>query len=72
MRLLVDTHALIWFAENDSSLSLAARRALTDEANDAYCSVASVWEMAIKASLGKLQLEVGLDTFRRKLDENRM
>ncbi len=71
MRLLVDTHALIWFAENDSNLSARAREALRDEANVLLCSVASIWEMAIKASLGKLKLGSPLEPgFRRSLEEN--
>lgn len=71
MKLLLDTHALIWFAENDSSLSAGARQALRDDANELFCSVASIWEMAIKVSLGKLKLGVRLEPdFRRRLEEN--
>ena len=71
MKLLLDTHALIWLAENDARLSAPARQALEDEKNDLFCSVASIWELAIKASLGKLKLSVQLDTaFRRRLEEN--
>jgi len=70
MKLLLDTHALIWFAENDAHLSLGARQALEDEANELVCSVASIWEMAIKASLGKLKLGALFDTFRRRLEEH--
>jgi PIN domain nuclease of toxin-antitoxin system len=71
MRLLLDTHALIWLAENDSNLSAAARQALRDDGNDLICSVASIWELAIKASLAKLKLGSPLETtFRRTLEEN--
>ena len=71
MKLLLDTHALIWFAEDDARLSSRARKALADEANDLSCSVASIWEMAIKVSLGKLKVGARLDTaFRRRLEEN--
>ena len=71
MKLLLDTHALIWFAENDARLSAQARRSLEDETNDPYCSVASIWEMAIKASLGKLSVTAQLvTTFRRRLETN--
>jgi PIN domain nuclease of toxin-antitoxin system len=71
MKLLLDTHALIWFAENDPRLSARARQALSDAANDSWCSVASIWEMAIKVSVGKLKLGRQLDTnFRRCLDAN--
>jgi PIN domain nuclease of toxin-antitoxin system len=71
MRLLLDTHALIWFAENDSNLSAVARQALGDEANELSCSVASIWEMAIKVSLGKLKLGSSLEPgFHQSLKEN--
>lgn len=61
MRLLIDTHALIWFCEGNPSLSPAARAALEDDGNERYISHAVPWEMAIKLSLAKLQLQVGFD-----------
>jgi len=61
VRLLLDTHAFIWFASGDARLSQAARDALLDEGNPLYLSVASLWEMAIKASLGKLWLAEPLE-----------
>ena len=62
MRLLLDTHAFLWFAAGDPRLPPCARRRIEDTANDRFLSVASVWEMAIKLSLGKLALAVSLDT----------
>jgi PIN domain nuclease of toxin-antitoxin system len=61
MRLLLDTHALLWFCEGNPALSVAARAAMEDSANERYVSHATPWEMAIKISLGKLELEVGYD-----------
>lgn len=61
MRLLLDTHAFLWFVSADPKLSRGARRRIRSIRHDKYLSVASVWEMAIKLSLGKLQLEVSLD-----------
>jgi PIN domain nuclease of toxin-antitoxin system len=63
VNLLVDTHALLWFAAGDRRLSRAARRAM--EADDAglLVSAASVWEMAIKASLGRLRLPTSVDRY---------
>ncbi|HEY7619491.1 MAG TPA: type II toxin-antitoxin system VapC family toxin [Solirubrobacteraceae bacterium] len=54
-RLLVDTHALLWWLTDDAALSTAAREAIADPANEPIVSAASVWEIAIKRSLGKLQ-----------------
>ncbi|MBI2947078.1 MAG: type II toxin-antitoxin system VapC family toxin [Verrucomicrobia bacterium] len=71
MKLLLDTHALIWFAEDDPRLSSGARQALDNEANDLCCSVGSIWEVAIKVSLRKLKVGARLDTaFRRRLEDN--
>ena len=53
-RLLVDTHALLWWLTDDRALSRTAREALADPANEPLVSAASVWEIAIKRSLGKL------------------
>lgn len=56
-RILLDTHAFLWFVSNDEHLSAHARSCIEDGANEIHLSVASVWEMAIKTGLGRLQLE---------------
>jgi PIN domain nuclease of toxin-antitoxin system len=56
MNLLLDTHALIWFGENAPQLSKKAVQAIEFPGNVKYISMATLWEMAIKRSLGKLQL----------------
>jgi PIN domain nuclease of toxin-antitoxin system len=56
VRLLLDSNALIWAYERPSELSLAARTAIGDIANERFVSMASLWEIAIKASIGKLSL----------------
>ena len=56
MKLLVDTHAFLWFVAGDSKLSGAARRALEAADAELHLSAASVWEMAIKSGLGRLTL----------------
>lgn len=53
-RLIVDTHALLWWLSDDPRLSPAARTAIADPTNEALVSAASIWEIAIKRSLGKL------------------
>jgi PIN domain nuclease of toxin-antitoxin system len=60
MKLLLDTHAFIWWDSDPAQLSAPALAALRDPANEVWLSVASVWEMVIKAQLGKLTLRVPL------------
>jgi PIN domain nuclease of toxin-antitoxin system len=54
VRLLLDTHAFLWWLAGDEALSVAARTAIADEANDVFVSAASTWEIATKHRLGKL------------------
>jgi PIN domain nuclease of toxin-antitoxin system len=61
MKLLLDTHVLIWLVEGNDSLTQAAKEAIENEDYHLYLSIASLWEMTIKMSLGKLRLDVSLD-----------
>ena len=71
MRLLLDTHALLWFCEGNTALSAAARGAMEDSSNELYVSHATPWEVAIKLSLGKLELQTSYDAlFPGVLDAN--
>lgn len=56
MRALLDTHLLLWALRNDAALSRRARSAI-EGSSAVFVSVASLWEIAIKASLGKLRLD---------------
>lgn len=56
MRLLLDAHAFLWWVTDDPALKRRARAAIADVDNECFVSHASVWEMAIKAALGKLKL----------------
>jgi PIN domain nuclease of toxin-antitoxin system len=56
MRLLLDTHSFLWFISGSTNLSPTARTLIEDASNQPLLSVASLWEMAIKLSLGKLSL----------------
>ena len=56
MRVLLDTHAFLWWIEDASSLSRKARATISNPDNECLLSLASCWEMAIKLSLGKLRL----------------
>ena len=63
MRLLLDTHACLWFVGGDERLSTRARQMIEDTHNQPVLSTASLWEMAIKISLGKLTLDPPFATF---------
>lgn len=56
MRALLDTSTFLWFVSGSSELSAEARQCIANLDNDLFLSVASLWEIAIKASLGRLQL----------------
>jgi PIN domain nuclease of toxin-antitoxin system len=60
MRLLLDTHTLIWWTLTPERLSQRVLSLLDDSSNDLIFSVASVWEMQIKIQLGKLKLNMPL------------
>jgi len=54
--LLLDSHAFLWAITRPSELTAAARRAIEDTQNECFVSIASLWEMTIKSSTGKLSL----------------
>ena len=57
MRLLLDTHILLWAFAGDRRLSTAARDAILDDANEVFVSAASLWEASIKRAVGKLDFD---------------
>ena len=63
MRLLLDTHSFLWFVGGSPQLSVDARTLIEDTTNDMFLSVGSLWEMAIKISLGKLHIAQPFDRF---------
>ena len=63
MRLLLDTHTLIWFYLDDPQLSAAGRPSIEDAANTKLVSPANYWELAIKIGLGKYTLTESYDEF---------
>ena len=65
---LIDTHALIWFMFDDSNLSEEALKLIKSE-KDVYVSIASLWEIAIKQSLGKLDIDVSIEQLASKCKE---
>ena len=60
MRLLLDTHALVWWLEGSPRLSVSVRRAIADPSNEKLVSAASAWEITTKHRLGRLP---GADEF---------
>jgi PIN domain nuclease of toxin-antitoxin system len=56
MRVLIDTHALLWYLQGDTNLSNLALTTIEDKDNDVFVSIVSLWEIAIKVGLGKLEL----------------
>ncbi len=63
MRLLLDTHAFLWWIADDTRLSGRARELIADSANDVYFSVASGWEIVVKAGLRRVLLPDDPDRF---------
>lgn len=61
MRFLIDTHALIWFITGDSRLSIMARQLIETPENERLVSTVSLWEIALKMSLGKLNMGATFD-----------
>lgn len=68
MNLLLDTHALIWALENNPTLSTPARNAIIEGKNLVFISSATVWEMSIKQSQGKLETP---DNLQEEIDLHR-
>lgn len=60
MAVLLDTHVVLWYATQNSSLSLKARE-IVEAKSDLFFSMASVWEIAIKLNIGKLQIYCSFD-----------
>ena len=58
MRLLLDTHALLWWLADDAQLGSQARGLIEDPVNDVFASVVSLWEMVVKVRVGKLQADI--------------
>lgn len=63
MRLLLDTHAFLWWVGDDPRLPARARRLIAGRRNEVFFSVVSAWELAIKAGIGRLSLAESLESF---------
>ena len=67
MKILLDTHALIWMDTDPTQLSATAVACFNDPANDIWLSVVSVWEVVIKVGTGKLALSGDIDQIVRDI-----
>lgn len=67
MRILLDTHILLWAVAQSAQLNTETRTLLEDTDNLLYCSTASLWEIAIKTGLRRPDFEVGVPQLRRAL-----
>ena len=73
MKILLDTHVFLWAISDDPKLSRSQKAAYIAEGNELYLSIASVWEMLIKAGLGKLPLPTPASTYiARQMEKNRV
>ncbi|MHB1567412.1 MAG: type II toxin-antitoxin system VapC family toxin [Acidiferrobacter sp.] len=70
MKLLIDTHLLIWAADNSARLPPPARVFMTDPENTLFFSVASLWEITIKSGLHRADFRVDARLLRRGLIDN--
>jgi PIN domain nuclease of toxin-antitoxin system len=63
MKFLLDTHTFIWYVTNNQKLSLTAQQLINDGNNEILLSIVSIWEIAIKYSIGKLSFELPFEIF---------
>jgi PIN domain nuclease of toxin-antitoxin system len=70
MDILLDTHAFLWYVTGDNQLPGRIIKTINDTENRCYISIASIWEIAIKLSLDKVEIDGGFDTIIDFLDNN--
>ena len=68
MDILLDTCSVLWFLNGDEKMSATAREIILNAENTIYVSIATVWEAAIKLSIGKLDFSDGIDGFIEALE----
>lgn len=72
MPTLLDTHAFIWFYVGDERLPSTVKELIADSTSACYVSIASLWEISIKASIGKLELRIELSQLTDFLTDNKI
>ena len=71
MKLLLDTHTLLWLLDGNSKLSTGALAEIGDGRNEKWLSVVSLWEITIKVSLGKLHVGQSLRELFTRIEQTR-
>ncbi len=69
---LIDTHVLIWYMAGSSRLNKNALSIINDKSNILFVSKVSLWEIVIKASIGKLKLAIELSEIEKYIEKNRI
>lgn len=67
---LLDTHTFLWFVSGSPKLSIHARNVIENDCHEIYLSIASLWEISIKVSIGKLQIQGDYETVIDDLNSN--
>lgn len=70
MKLLIDTHTFIWFNAGKSEISSQSLELIENRNNNVFISIASIWELSIKLSLGKIFIDGGLDSIYNDIKNN--
>jgi len=70
MRILLDSHALLWFLEGNTKMPETTIKIIHSPEKEIYVSVASLWEIAIKLSIGKLKFDGGIVHFIETVEDN--
>ncbi|WP_373496843.1 type II toxin-antitoxin system VapC family toxin [Aquiflexum sp.] len=68
MKYLIDTHILLWYIVGDKRINSETQSKIENKGNQIFLSNASIWEIAIKLSIGKLKLNGSLDDLKKFLD----
>lgn len=72
MDLLLDTHILIWFLTGNERLTASTKSAIKNLNNNCYISIASIWEMALKTRIGKLELSFSFEDLKNLIIQNQI
>jgi PIN domain nuclease of toxin-antitoxin system len=70
MDILLDSHALWWFLNGSDKMPKATKDIIHNDENMIYVSIATIWEIAIKTSIGKLDFDGGVDGFIEAIEDN--